>query len=65
MAYTLRQKRERNQAVIDYAQSHPGYALSEIAQFFNISRQRICQILKKAKAGRPDDGGDPNGKPTA
>ncbi len=41
-------KRDRNQAVIDYANSHPGYALSEIARFFNLSRQRVFVILKKA-----------------
>jgi predicted DNA-binding protein YlxM (UPF0122 family) len=46
--YTWREKRDRNQAIIDYAKSHPGYALSEIAQFFNLSRQRVFTILKKS-----------------
>lgn len=47
MAYTFRQKRDRNQAIVDYAKSHPGYSLNEIAQSFNLTRQRIFQILKK------------------
>jgi len=47
MKYESNTKVERNKAVIDFAKNHPDYALAEIAQVFNISRQRVFQILKR------------------
>ena len=49
MPYRWREKEERNKAIVVFAQAHPDYALSEIAPVFGLSRQRIHQILRRAK----------------
>ncbi len=51
MKYKIREKRVRNQAIAKYHKDNPEYTLSEIGEFFNISRQRVKQILMANKAG--------------
>jgi len=54
--YDSNTKTQRNQALVDYAGAHPDLAMKEIALVFNISKQRVFQILSKGK--RDDDCND-------
>lgn len=48
--YDSLRKIERNQALIEYAESHPDISLDEIGKMFdNISSQRVSAILRKAR----------------
>jgi DNA-directed RNA polymerase specialized sigma subunit len=44
--YDSLRKIERNQMLIEYANSHPELSLKEIGRIFNISESRVCRILK-------------------
>ena len=44
--YDSMRKLERNALLFDYAREHPGLSLSELADMFNISPQRVHQILQ-------------------
>ena len=41
-----RRKSERNKQIITFRQAHPDYALREIAEAFNLTIQRVQQIIK-------------------
>ncbi len=47
--YKIYQKKQRNQQILWCSQQNPHLTLAEIAEFFDISRQRVWQILKKYK----------------
>jgi len=40
-------KVDRNKAIYKYYKEHPEMSLSEIAERFNITRQRVHQIVSK------------------
>jgi len=54
MKYDNLRKLKRNQAVVDMRESHPDLSLEEIAEVFNISKQRIYEILAAAKKASAD-----------
>ena len=41
-----RRKSERNKQIIAFREAHPDYALREIAEAFNLTIQRVQQIIK-------------------
>lgn len=43
--FTHEEKRQRNKALIMYRKEHPNKSLSDVALAFNITRQRVTQIL--------------------
>lgn len=45
MKYDATRKSKRNEAIREYARAHPEMAQAEIARMWNISRQRVWQIL--------------------
>jgi len=48
--YDSLRKNPRNLLILKYHQDHPDLSLDEIGQVFGgISRQRVCQIIKKAE----------------
>lgn len=47
MKYASNTKVERNQALREYAQSHPDLSQREIGKAFGITRQRANQIIKQ------------------
>ncbi len=47
--YDSMRKLERNRLLVEYYQAHPEATLREIGKVFNISPQRVCQILKGNK----------------
>ena len=44
--YDSVRKTERNQLLLEYRKGHPNASLAEIGQLFNISKQRVSEILK-------------------
>jgi len=51
--YDSMRKLRRNEMLVEYRQAHPEASLSEIGQLFNISHQRVWEILKlEEKKGR-------------
>lgn len=47
--YDKLRKRERNQWIEQYVRDHPNATLADVGAIFNISRQRVWEILKLAK----------------
>jgi len=47
--YDRLRKLERNQWLEQYAQDHPNATLEEIGVVFNISKQRVWELLKLAQ----------------
>lgn len=45
--YDILRKLKRNRLLVEYHQAHPEASLSEIGQVFNISYQRVWEILKQ------------------
>jgi len=45
--YDSMRKVERNRLLVEYRQDHPDASLSEIGEVFNISYQRVWEILKQ------------------
>lgn len=45
--YDSVRKTERNQLLLKYREEHPDASLAEIGRLFNISKQRVSEILKK------------------
>ena len=41
-----RRKVERNRQIVAFKEAHPDYALREIAEAFELSIQRVSQIVK-------------------
>ena len=54
MKFRLRNKRNRNEALRQYRRAHPEITLQEIGEMYNISKQRVCQILAKTNGKKPD-----------
>jgi len=46
MKYRMRDKRDRNQRLIRFAQEHPDYTHQAIANIFHLDRSRVSRILK-------------------
>lgn len=46
MKYRLRDKKARNDAIREYHTAHPEITLRELAEMYNISHQRVAQILQ-------------------
>jgi len=44
--YDSMRKLKRNQMLVEYHKAHPEASLSEIGQLFNISSQRVWELLK-------------------
>jgi len=44
--YDKLRKLTRNQAIEQMRQNHPEKSLSDIGREFNVTRQRVCSILK-------------------
>jgi len=42
-------KLERNRLLLQYVREHPDLSQGEIGKVFNISRQRVCEILQNDK----------------
>lgn len=54
-------KLERNRLLIKYSQVHPERTLKEVGELFDVSRQRVFQILQRAKAmGEYREGAKPD-----
>ena len=55
--YDSLRKLKRNRMLVEYCQAHPEASLSEIGQLFNISHQRVWELLKlegkKEQAAKP------------
>jgi len=51
MKYGSNTKTARNIAIREYHAAHPELSLKEIGEVFDISKQRVCQILKRASNG--------------
>lgn len=47
--YDSMRKLERNRLLVEYRQAHPELSLDEIADVFNITRERVRQILEANK----------------
>lgn len=47
--YDSMRKLERNQAVREYRHNHPEASLAEIGKVFDITRQRVWEILQNNK----------------
>lgn len=54
MKYESNTKTERNEAVKRMRKEHPELSLEDIGARFNITRQRVSQILSKGKNGIQD-----------
>jgi len=46
MKYRIREKKIRNNLIIQYHKDNPEVTLSEIGDIFHLSRQRVAIILK-------------------
>uniref|UniRef100_A0A6H2A0B1 Uncharacterized protein n=1 Tax=viral metagenome TaxID=1070528 RepID=A0A6H2A0B1_9ZZZZ len=46
-------KQERNKLIIAYINEHPLSPLSEVADIFKVSKQRISVIYKRYGGGKP------------
>ena len=51
MRYEAVTKTKRNEAVKQYKDANPDLSLKEIGGIFQISKQRVAQIIKKSKEG--------------
>ena len=51
--YDILRKLERNRLLVQYRQAHPELSLQEIGAVFNITRERVSQILKAEKNKQP------------
>ncbi len=47
--YDSLRKLQRDQLLIDFTKQHPELSMEEIGAAFNISRQRVSEILSKAR----------------
>ena len=55
----MREKKERNRKLAEYARKHPDLTHAELSEIFDISRSRVTRILTRERKGEVANGESP------